>query len=428
MTELRVELYEQHVGTLIGERDRFDFEVAPSAIDQYSLASPILSFAVPLTSSPRPELVDRRRNFFEEILAEGVARRSLAANARLDESNTMGLLRRYGRDVAGAVQVWDPSDPVEPRIPSFEPITAARVREIFAEVRTAPIGNISVRRMSSLAGVQDKIVLARVDGQWAEPLDGYPSTHILKPVVPRYPTLIFDEEYGSRIARHLGLASFDTHLETFDGVTALVIQRYDRVAGRRIHQEDFNQILGLRGDEKYEKGGRPSLASIAQVLRENIGTEAVESLLRMTTMSVAVGNLDLHAKNVSVLHLPDEQVRLAPAYDVVPQMHLPLDPDFAFAINGRFAHSDITHEDLVAEGQSWGVRRARMIVDDAIQKVSEFVADERPAAGAHHALVTDIIGFTRNLMDGRGASADSAAAAPRPLRGSEGGWGGPIRP
>lgn len=437
MSELNVDLYGRRVGRLIGNRRQFDFVADPDAVRDYGLGSTVLSFAVPLTTSPRPEEAGLRRNFFDEVLAEGKARDRLAANAKIDEENTFSLLRRYGRDVAGAMQVWDPSDPNEPRTPSLGPLTPTGVRQLLAQVGLAPLGNVSVRHLSSLAGVQDKIVLVRTMDGWAEALDGYPSTHIIKPVVGRFPSLIFDEEYGARIVRHLGLGTFDTHIDRFDGVSALVIERYDRGPSGRIHQEDFNQALGFRGDGKYEENGHPGLLSIARVLRDNIGRKAVESLLRMTTLSIAVGNLDMHAKNISVLHLPDGAVELAPMYDVVPQMHLALDKEFAFSVNGKFGHATITRDDIVEEGRRWGIRNGRAIVDDTVATIAEFVREERPSAGAHFALTEDITRFTSNLMNGKGASeggevriADKESREPdanlQPLPQSEGGWGGPV--
>ena len=432
MGELNVDLYGLRIGRLLGTRREFDFVADPDAIAAYGISSRILSFAVPLTTSPRPDETAMRRNFFDEVLAEGRARTRLAANARLDDENTFSLLRRYGRDVAGAMQIWDPADPYEPRTPATSPLTDIGVRELLGEVGRAPIGNVSVRHMSSLAGTQDKIVLVRNRDGWAEALDGYPSTHILKPVVGSFPSLIFDEEYGARITRHLGLSTFDTHIAQFDGISALVVERYDRRSGERIHQEDFNQALGFRGDAKYEEKGHSGLASIARVLRDNVGRKAIEGLLRMTTLSIAIGNLDMHAKNISVLHLSDGAVELAPMYDVVPQMHLPLDKDFAFSINGKFTHAAIERDDLVKEGERWGVRNGRAIVDETITEIADFIAREQPVAGAYFGLSDDIALFASNLMSGKGASEgiDDAIRPPndlRPLRENEGGWGGPVR-
>jgi serine/threonine-protein kinase HipA len=338
------------------------------------------------------------------------------------------MLARYGRDVAGAVKIWDPTAPGEPRSPSVIPIDAVRVREMLAEVARAPLGNATVRRMSSLAGVQDKIVLARLGDAWAEPLDGYPSTHIIKPVVAGYPSLIFDEEYGSRIARQLGLASFDTHVEVFDGISALVIERYDRTsdpAGGRIHQEDFNQVLGMSGEGKYEASGHPGLRAIADVLR-HVDRRTLEQFLRMVTMSLATGNLDFHAKNISILHHPDGRIELAPAYDVVPQVHLGFDEDVALFVNGKQRFGEITLEDLVVEGRSWGLKNAEEIAVATLRQIEEFVRAETPHPGAHPSLGSDIGMITRRLLDGSTAGTERG---PRRARDNNapGGWGGPVR-
>ncbi|WP_206444019.1 HipA domain-containing protein [Nocardioides turkmenicus] len=60
--------------------------------------------------------------------------------------------------------------------------------------------------------------------------------------------MIYDEEYGARIAQALGLTTYETFIEEFAGTPALVIERYDRgheVDGvpSRMHQEDFNQAI-----------------------------------------------------------------------------------------------------------------------------------------------------------------------------------------
>lgn len=424
MTELHVELYGQAMGTLIEGRAGFDFRADPDAVERHGVGSSILSFAVPLTEHPRAGGLRLRRNFFDEILPEGRARDRLAGNAKIAPDYTIGMLARYGRDVAGAVKIWDPTAAGEPRTPATNPIDAARVRQLLEEVAVAPLGNSSLRRMSSLAGVQDKIVLAATAAGWAEPLDGFPSTHIIKPVVGRLPSLIFDEEFGSRIARHLGLAAFDSHIESFDGASALVIERYDRdprSPDGRVHQEDFNQILGMSGDGKYQSEGHPGLAAIAAVLRR-ADRGAVSQLLKLTAMSLATGNLDMHAKNISMLHHLDGTSTLAPAYDVVPQLHLGFDETVALYINGKSTFGDITIDDLEAEGRAWGLRDARGIAESTIEQIALFVRDQAPHPGAHPELARDIGRLCASLLAGTGGAAASGTS-PRSV---SGGWGGPV--
>jgi len=407
MPELAVELYGRALGTLIGTWRDFDFAANAAAIELWGLDSQILSVAAPLAPRPPRAGKQRRQNVFHELVPEGRALTRLAAAAAVPAHDTIGLLRTYGRDIAGALQIWDPQAPGEPRTPAIEPVDAGGVASMLADVSERPLGNAPTRGKTSLAGVQDKIVLARTDDAWNRVLDGYPSTHILKPASSAYPTVIYDEEYGARLARAVGLAHFSTWIEHFEGAPALVIERYDRAAdapGGRVHQEDFNQVLGARGDQKYQGiGGVVSLARVARALTSAAGPESVGRLLAMATLAAAVGNLDLHTKNLSLLHAPEGSMTLAPAYDVVPQTHHDNDGLMALAVDGEYTHSALTREHLIREGLSWGLGDAEGVVDATLAAVRETAASESPHALAHAGLRGDVERFAANLAEGRQA-------------------------
>jgi serine/threonine-protein kinase HipA len=276
---------------------------------------------------------------------------------------------------------------------------------MLANTQAAPLGNRPKSGRTSLAGVQDKIVLAHKENHWFQVLEGYPSTHIIKPPSVRYPTITFDEEYGFRAAQAAGLTTVNAWIEDFGGVRGLVIERYDRSPDApqgRIHQEDMNQALGASKNEKYQEfGGKVSLKRIANVLGRNGDRTSVNQLLRLLTVSQAVGNLDMHGKNISMLHLHDGSTRITPAYDVVPQTHLDSDGKMALAINRKYVHAAITIDDLIAEGQSWKVRSPREIITSTLEAVGMFVRSESPVENAYAGLRDDIAMFTRNLLDGR---------------------------
>ncbi|WP_129664840.1 type II toxin-antitoxin system HipA family toxin [Phytoactinopolyspora endophytica] len=404
MADLVVELYGVQVGTLVGTWRTFDFVSAPDAVDVFGIDSPILSVAIPLAAVPTRARKDRRQNFFRELLPEGRMLTRMAQEAALAEQDVIGLLRTYGRDVAGALQIWDPDAPGEPKQPGLEPLTTAGVADMLTNVQNNPLGNKPTGGKTSLAGVQDKIVLVRTSESWNRAIDGYPSTHILKPESRDYPTTIYDEEYGSRFARAAGLSAFQTWIEDFDSIPALVIERYDRSPDTphgRIHQEDFNQALGASGNHKYQKhGGRVSLARIAGILSAIGDPDSLNRLLRMTVLSAAVGNLDMHAKNVSLLHRPDGSMTLAPAYDLVPQAHQPNDQEMALAVDQEYRHQAITRAHLVAEGRAWGLSDAERIVDDTLATVLDTATAETPHPKAHPSLASDITQFTSNLIAG----------------------------
>lgn len=97
---------------------------------------------------------------------------------------------------------------------------------------------------------------------------------------------------------------------------ALVIPRFDRMpTGKRIHFEEFNQLLGkYSGDDKhggtYEDMGQFILRTPACIPAE------ADRLLRRIFASLPVGNTDAHFKNFAMFHTRDG-LRLTPSYDLV---------------------------------------------------------------------------------------------------------------
>ncbi|HEX3961408.1 MAG TPA: HipA domain-containing protein [Trebonia sp.] len=407
MADLIVELYGTRVGVLAGPWRTFDFLPALAAVAEFGIDSQILSVAIPLTVVPVRARKERRQNFFRELLPEGRMLTRLAQQAGLAEQDVVGLLREYGRDVAGGLQIWDPDVPGEPKQPALEALSSTGVAEMLNHVQQNPLGNKPPGGKTSLAGVQDKIVLARTSSGWNRVTDGWPSTHILKPESQDYPTSIYDEEYGARFARATGLTSFSTWIEDFEGTPALTIERYDRSPDSplgRIHQEDFNQILGAAGNQKYQKyGGQVSLERVAHVFSACGDNDSLRRLFKLVALSVAVGNLDMHAKNISLLHRPDGSMTLSPAYDVVPQAHQPNDGEVALAIADEYRHAAITMDHLVTEARAWGLADATSLAEGILTTVLHLAQTQAPHKHAHPGLADDITGFASNLLAGRAA-------------------------
>jgi serine/threonine-protein kinase HipA len=91
----------------------------------------------------------------------------------------------------------------------------------------------------------------------------------------------------------------------------------------------------------------------------------VTNLLRRTTVNVAVGNADAHAKNFSILHDADSPaIRLAPLYDVADIRK-------------------VTTASLVDEAAAWGIRRRAAVsvitetLDRVLAAIGEIPGDER---------------------------------------------------
>ena len=93
-------------------------------------------------------------------------------------------------------------------------------------------------------------------GQIELPLFGTPSTHIIKPSAADYPDAVYNECFAMRLADRVGLAAAKCGLMRIGGSVYYWTERYDRetVDGRirRLHQEDFCQMLAALASEMAE--------------------------------------------------------------------------------------------------------------------------------------------------------------------------------
>ncbi|HXQ00935.1 MAG TPA: HipA domain-containing protein, partial [Solirubrobacteraceae bacterium] len=221
-----------------------------------------------------------------------------------------------------------------------------------------------------LAGIQEKLLLTRLpDGGWGRPVDGTPSTHILKPEMRDYPQTVENEAFCMRIAKNLGMDVADVETITIGGRRLIVVSRYDRVVAPngdvgRVHQEDFCQATGRLPAQKYEEDGGPSLRKLAGVLSE-ADPDSLESLLRAVTLNVVIGNGDAHAKNFSLLHDRGGALHLAPLYDLLSTLTYG-DDRLAMYIDSVHRTNRVTFKRLINEAATWGLSptRAEEIVSD----------------------------------------------------------------
>jgi len=411
MSGLNVELYGTLLGTLSQSGSGLDFLVDEKVFDRYPLSSTVMSLSTPLNPRFTNPQKKRCRNFFAGLLPEGRNLSWLAQTLPVRERDTYGILRKYGKDIAGALLIYDPGDEAAARAAKAEKVGPKEIRYLFEHMPQEPLANSPVSGKTSLGGMQRKIVLAKKGASWYRTHYGYPSTHILKPAPPEYPTMIYDEAFCMQLAYGIGLTGHAVWIENFDGADGLVIERYDRdgkAPTGRIHQEDFNQALGAHGNEKYQEyGGKVSAKRIAETLDRFCGADDVRRFAEQLIFSIAIGNLDMHAKNVSVLHYPDEAVRLAPVYDQVPLRHQGTDGRMALAIGGEYVHANLTAQKIREELLSWktGAFRNDRETDRFINNFLEICAGALEKTAVHEnvypRLKTDIAAFVSNLLSGK---------------------------
>lgn len=196
---------------------------------------------------------------------------------------------------------------------------------------------------------------------------------ILKLNPPALPRLVENEYFFMNAARSCGLHVPRLHLvHDREGASGLLVERFDRASDkgrwRGIHQEDACQFLNRYPSDKY----RLKVSDIAKALDLcQAPLVARARLLDLVTFSYAIGNGDLHGKNISLGG--ERALQLTPSYDLLstrPYRDLKL----ALQFEGR--DDDVTRRDFLAFGGRFGLLEKAVAarLDRLCEKLEPFVS------------------------------------------------------
>ena len=297
-----------------------------------------LSVTMPLRTEHYPS--DVISPWLANLLPEEEQLQVLTRSLGLDQADVLAVLTEIGGDTAGALSFGAATDRA---LWAYAPLTSfydtADPREAlerhFEDLGRRPflVGEEGVRQ--SLAGGQKKSALAVLgpDGApvlrlpekgdvLAVPLNGAPSTLIVKPDNVNLPGITENEVWCLRIAQAIGIEAAKATILQSSKRAAIGVLRYDRRIGRsgqllRLHQEDFAQANGLPPGRKYERGTLPGLdlKTLLETGRYVSASDAL-ALLDQVIFNILVANTDAHAKNYSLILPVGSGPRLAPIYDV----------------------------------------------------------------------------------------------------------------
>jgi serine/threonine-protein kinase HipA len=386
MAAVPIHLADEHVAEV--DSDSGELRYVPQWV-QNDESFPI-SLSMPLAADPYA--ADFVIPWLTNLLPEGDPLRALAQMIGVSSEDVIGLLEAAGGDVAGALSIGEREPTGDPGYHWLE--DEHQLETIINELPRRPFLADEEGVSMSLAGAQNKLPVHAEGERLAIPVNGAPSTHILKPDNPRLPGSVQNEALCMVLAARAGLPVAEVTTGVAGERQFLLVTRYDRSgpdgAVRRIHQEDFCQALGRFPAAKYEFNGTgrrgPSLAEMFELCRDHMTARDINQLLDAIIFNVAVGNVDAHAKNFSIL-LEPRRVRLAPLYDLM----------------SGLAWEGITHNNAQAIG---GQRRSRYVYGRHWRRLAE-------AAGlSPRATVKRVEQVVAKVLDQLDAAAQMVAEKP----------------
>jgi serine/threonine-protein kinase HipA len=357
-----------------------------------------ISVTMPLSEEEVPP--DRFRTWASNLLPEAEQLAMVGRQLGIAQNDVLGLLEALGGDTAGALSFGKPGSSESTGWSEIP--TEVELERILEELPRKPFLAGEDGVSMSLAGVQTKLAVSRDgDGRLYVPMNEAPSTHILKPDSDRLQGSVQNEAYCLALARRCGLTVPPITTGRAGRRTYFLIGRYDRLADgrrwRRLHQEDFCQVLGKPPAAKYERNRTgipgPTLTDMIAAVRRHALAPDILGMLDAAVFNILACNTDAHAKNYSLM-LPADRPRIAPLYDVmcaVPFANVTRNLAQTVAGKNRGEHLKRRHWLRFFEasrlGASLGLRRVRALAGSALSNAALARTDvEALPAGGHPSL------------------------------------------
>lgn len=284
------------------------------------------------------------KSFFENLLPEGEIKDLLTSHGKSSIKSDFGFLQEFGGDCAGAFKVLPEKVKKSTIITSRKELKLDVIYKYLHEKKS--LTDVILNKEGgkfSLAGAQDKFAVIFEGNKIYLPLDGSPTTHIIKPHV-RYFNSTHDTPYNEYLCMKLaGAIGLNVpQVDIIEGDYPLfIVERFDRTKVKteivRIHQQDFCQAQGLTSLKKYESDGGPTFVNNYNLVKaySSAPIPDLNQLLKWLIFNLVIGNNDSHSKNLAFLQAGDG-IRIAPFYDLLStSIYKEIGQNFAFKIGGQ---------------------------------------------------------------------------------------------
>jgi len=329
------------------------------------------------------------KNYVENLLPEGDGLDKLVSIFKISKSNKYALLEAIGKDTSGALSFV--TDEIS-KESIFREITHEELSKRIKQRNQISIVVWDEKPRLSIAGVQEKLPVCKINGKYGLGDGALSSTHILK-FDKQNDNLVLNEYTSLQLAKIAKLSIPNIEIIDFDGELVLEVERFDRIIiddkhVKKLHVIDSCQALGFPTSFKYERnfGNQRDVKEV----REGVSFTKLDKLTKIyakipiimkvkmidwTIINLILGNSDAHGKNISFF-VDKNGLSLTPFYDIVNifMYSEKYETTFAMAIDDEFDVNKLAAFDVAIHCYEMGI--APKVFNDSFKRISKAILKE----------------------------------------------------
>ncbi len=306
------------------------------------------------------------------LLPEGSLRELIAQGLKVHTDNEFQILSYLGTDLPGAL-VAEPLEPDD--VPES-------VLSAHGKAKAVKFNKVTQENKFSLAGVQMKFSMKEKDGRYNLSKGDVLGDWIIKTPSTKHKDLPFNEFTVMTLASMVGVDIPEIKLVELDKLDnlpqinlpdeklAFAIKRFDRNDEKRIHMEDFAQVMVKYPHEKYNSVNYEQIGQIIYDFSGD-GLADAQQFARRLMVNVLLANGDAHLKNWSLFYSDQITPRLSPAYDIVTtSVYIDNERHYALNLGKTKDWYGVTYANFESWADRAGVpwRAVKPHLDDAMEK------------------------------------------------------------
>ena len=293
---ITVNINNRSIGKIIKEDEKFIFTYDKTDSEFLSL-----------TMLPRVEqyVNNRLHPIFEMNLPEGYLLSVIKKHfSKITKTDEFGLLKLISKSINGRITYSNKREKDANSL-NLDDIINPKSKNLFEEL----VARFALN--SPISGVQPK-VLATLKNKATLKYDNY----IVKSWGEEYPQLALNEYYCMLLVKYTNIPVPEFYISNDDKL--FIMKRFDILKdGRVLGFEDMCVMQAKQSDEKYEGSYERVAKTIKTFVSPKYKKKSLQDFFKIIVINNMVQNGDAHLKNFGLIYEDIDNIRLAPAYDIV---------------------------------------------------------------------------------------------------------------